>query len=61
MKYKLKLPFVLGIYATTSYYFLKHPELLHIKKNKLKLPPKQYSHYVLAHRGGGMEVLENTP
>jgi glycerophosphoryl diester phosphodiesterase len=46
-----------------SYIFLKCPHLLHTKKTKLKLPPRDQiegSHYLLAHRGGSMEVLENS-
>lgn len=60
MRLKLKFLFGLSLYAGTSYYFLKHPELLHVKKNKLKLPPRKYEHYMIAHRGGSKEAPENT-
>ena len=59
---KRKLLFGLGIYGGTSYYFLKHPELLHHKKDKLKLPPlpEGQTHYSISHRGGSLEHPENT-
>lgn len=57
---KRKVYFSLGLYAATSYYFLKHPEYLHSKKNKLKLPPNAFPRYIIAHRGGSMEAPENT-
>ena len=50
----------LSLYAGTSYYFLHHPELLHFKKDKIKMPDKEHSHYLIAHRGGSMEAPENT-
>eukprot|EP00347_Sterkiella_histriomuscorum_P017021 403350958 len=62
MKTKTKLLMALGVYSATSYYFLRHPELLHRKKDKLKLPQLQagQTHYVIAHRGGSLENPENT-
>jgi glycerophosphoryl diester phosphodiesterase len=33
---------------------------LHVKKNKLKLPPIDLPIYVIPHRGGSMEYPENT-
>ena len=57
---KKKLFFGLAIYSGTSYFFLKNPEFLHVKKDKLKLPPSKYSRYILAHRGGSLEQPENT-
>ena len=53
---------VLGWYLL-SYIFLKCPLLLRDKKAKLDLPERgeiEGSHYLLAHRGGSMEVLENS-
>lgn len=59
---KRKLLLGLGGYAGTSYYFFKHPELLHHKKDKIKLPPLTpgHTHYEIAHRGGSLENPENT-
>ena len=49
------------LYAPTSYFFLKHPEYLHRKHDKLQLPPLgDQSHYNIAHRGGSLEKPENT-
>jgi hypothetical protein len=53
---------VVGWYLL-SYIFLKCPLLLRRKKKKLTLPARDQiegSHYLLAHRGGSMEVLENS-
>ena len=53
----------LALYGCTSYYFLKHPEILHdTRQTRLQLPPLEptCSHYVIAHRGGTMENPENT-
>jgi glycerophosphoryl diester phosphodiesterase len=57
---KKRLIFGIVVYIGTSQYFLRHPELLHIKKNKLKLPPVELPFYVIPHRGGSMENPENT-
>ena len=57
---KKKLLIGLGVYGATSYFFLKNPQILHVKKEKLKLPEKKYARYVIAHRGGSMERPENT-
>ena len=59
----MKLTKGLLAYGITSYYFLKHPELLHdTKQRRLKLPALEAgcSKYVIAHRGGSMENPENT-
>lgn len=56
-----KLVFALGVYAVTSNYFLHHPELLHAKKDKLKISkPENLKTVVIAHRGGSQENPENT-
>jgi hypothetical protein len=57
---KRKLLFGFFVYVGTSQYFLRHPEYLHVKKNKLKLPPIDLPIYVIPHRGGSMEYPENT-
>lgn len=58
MKFKLLLG--LAAYGSTSYFFLKNPELLHKRKNKLKVPHSDQSMYIITHRGGSMECPENT-
>ncbi|CDW73207.1 glycerophosphodiester phosphodiesterase domain-containing protein 1 [Stylonychia lemnae] len=52
----------LAAYSGTSYYFLKHPEILHRKKEKLRLPQLKegQTKYLIAHRGGSCENPENT-
>ncbi len=60
MKRRL-LTYGVFIYAPTSYFFLKNPEYIHRKKDKLVLPPLgDQSHYNIAHRGGSLENPENT-
>ena len=41
---------------------LKNPSLLHPIRNKFKMIPKKpnYTHWLIAHRGGSAEAPENT-
>ena len=46
-------------YAGASYFFLKHPDLLHVKNMKTAELMKQ-DKVLFAHRGGSIENPENT-
>lgn len=55
--------FIIAGWYLLSYIFLKCPLVLRSRKSKLRLPPREDlegSHYLLAHRGGSMEALENS-
>ena len=51
----------LSLYAGCSYYFLLNPHHLHLRQDRLALPPLRPGHrYSIAHRGGSVEAPENT-
>ena len=53
----------LFIWYMFSLIFLMNPDLIHDKKTRLQMPPRDYiegSHYLVSHRGGSIEALENT-
>jgi glycerophosphoryl diester phosphodiesterase len=49
-----------GLYASTSYFFLKNPELLHPKNDRLAGTGLDSNKVIFAHRGGSCEAPENT-
>ena len=51
---------LLAAYAGTSYYFLKHPEKLHMRKTKTVELMSGNKMQLFAHRGGSIESPENT-
>lgn len=60
MKFKYKFLLGLAGYAGTSYFFLKNPNYIHFKKNKVKYPETDHRVMIIAHRGGSIEAPENT-
>lgn len=46
-------------YASTSYYLLKHPELLHVRNTKTLIFAEK-DKIVVGHRGGSIENPENS-
>ena len=56
----MRLLFGLAAYLGTSYYLLKHPQKVHLKHQRLKLPPVDTQLYIIPHRGGSLEAPENT-
>ena len=61
MKYRnlALLSFAFG-YANVSYYFLHHPEKLHLKNFKTQSIQHREGRLIYAHRGGSIENPENT-
>ena len=57
---KTKLKVGLGMYASTSYFFLKNPELLHPRSDRVVSRELGSNKVIFAHRGGSGEAPENT-
>ena len=59
MKYRTWTLLFGTAYASTSYYFLQHPEKLHVKNQRTKAIMDKEK-ILFAHRGGSIENPENT-
>ena len=55
-----KLRIAFGLYAGTSYFFLKHPELLHPRNDRVASRKLNSNKVIFCHRGGSIDAPENT-